>query len=238
MTSDRGPARDASAAITGAVAAVRSRIAAAARAAGRDPGTVRLVVVTKGQTPDVLPALRAAGVECCGEHRIDHLEQMRAAASDLRFAYIGRVQSRQLPAVVRLADSLHSLADPSHLDRLVAAVHAAGKAPFPVFVQVNLFADAAKAGGGADQAASLVEAARRHAALEVCGLMTMAPLREASSDQALADGFAATAVLAKRLGLSRLSMGMSGDVELAIAHGATDVRIGTACFPPSLQQSP
>jgi uncharacterized pyridoxal phosphate-containing UPF0001 family protein len=215
------------------LAAVRAEIAAACATAGRDPASVRLIAVSKAQGPEVLAPLAAAGVAVCGENRTDHLEVMRAAApAGLDFHFIGRVQGRQLGEVVRLAGCLHSLCDPGHVERLEKAVQQYRPAGgYPVFVQANTSGEAAKAGLPGDQLGPFLDRLRRSSWVRPVGLMTMAPdLDGVATEQQVRDCFAACRLLAQRHGLERLSMGMSGDFAIAIAEGATDVRIGSRLF--------
>jgi pyridoxal phosphate enzyme (YggS family) len=214
------------------VAAVKAEIAAACRRAGRDPAVVRLIAVTKEQEPPVLAELVAAGVTDFGENRIEHLERMRASApAGTQFHAIGRVQGRQLAAVVAQAGCLHSLCDDSHLARLERLCADAGKR-LPVFIQVNTSGEAAKAGLAPDAVGRFVTLARAARHLDPVGLMTMAP--ELASGHADVDAvrrcFARLAGLARSHDLSRLSMGMSQDFVIAVEEGATDVRVGTRLF--------
>jgi uncharacterized pyridoxal phosphate-containing UPF0001 family protein len=192
-----------------------------------------LIAVTKSQGAEVLPWLAEAGVTDIGENRLDHLALMHAAApSGMAMHAIGRVQGRQFADLVPLADCLHSLADPGHLDRLERAVIAAARAPFPVFIQVNTSGETSKAGGDREDALRLAEVVRRRPSLRLVGLMTMAPPRGTVPDAEITAAFTALADLGRVLGTERLSMGMSDDVDLAVAAGATDVRVGSRLFRP------
>lgn len=213
--------------------AVRAEIAAACQAAGRDPNEVSLIAVTKSQDPQVLPALAAEGALAYGENRIEHLMLMAKAAPGLStFHHIGRLQSRQFPWIVQHAAVVHGLADLSHVARLDRAAADAGK-NLGVFCQVNVYGEVSKAGVGPDDLGALCDAVRACSQLTLFGLMTMAPELDthANADQVQAC-FAQTRALAQQQGLSRLSMGMSGDMALAIAEGATEVRIGSRLFVP------
>jgi len=213
------------------VAAVRRELADACSASGRDPTTVTLVAVTKSQEPAVLPALRAAGITDFGENRVDHLQQMRLAAErGDRWHYIGRVQGRQLPQVASSAHVLHSLCDPGHVDRLAKTCQAGGL-KFPVYLQVNTSGEAAKAGLSVEGLSAAVEHVRRHACLDLIGLMTMAPDLDGHSAASEARTcFRRLAEAAKAHGLPGLSMGMSGDFAIAIEEGATIIRVGSRLF--------
>lgn len=219
--------------ITANLAEVRAIIAATCRQHGRDPQGVRLIAVTKEQTPEVLAPLIAAGVVDLGENRVEHLETMYAAApSAARFHYIGRVQGRQLPKLAPFCVAIHSLCDADHITRLGRACTESSRR-IEVFIQVNVADDPAKAGVRPDDLAERLDLARRTSGLDVVGLMTMAPLapQGGQADEAIVrHGFSALRGLAERHHLSRLSMGMSEDFVQAVAEGATDLRIGSRLF--------
>ncbi len=222
-------ARDAGIAVR--VAEVRARIRAACARSGRGPDAVRLIAVTKSQTPDVLPALAAAGVLDFGENRVEHLTLMHAAApAGARFHAIGRIQSRQLPELAAHSACLHSLCDLDHARKL-ARLCADRAQRLPVFVQVNASGEASK--GGVESAAlpALLDAVRALPGLDLIGLMTMAPELGTVADEATVRRcFARVRELAAAADLPRLSMGMSGDFGIAVEEGATDVRVGTRLF--------
>lgn len=212
---------------------VRERIAAACARVNRSSNDVRLIAVTKTETPDALPALAAVGITEYGENRVDHLDRMRAGAPEnAAFHYIGRVQSRQLPAIAATCAALHSLCDEDHIMKLGRACIALDRR-LPVFFQVNVADDDAKAGMRPEQIQQRLDLARSQPSLEVVGLMTMAPLDAhggQASDTLIHRCFADLRKLAEYHHLPRLSMGMSHDFEIAIEEGATDVRIGRRLF--------
>ena len=219
---------DLSAIIHHQVAAVRQEIAAACRQAGRDPATVRLIAVTKSQTPEVLAALALAGILDLGENRWEHQAEMVAQAQPgQRFHAIGRVQGRQLAKLAPLSVAIHSLCDPDHLLRLEQVCAGLDKT-MEVFLQVNTSGEAAKAGLAPEALAEVADLARRQPHLRLVGLMTMAP--EGADEALLHRCFAGLRECAQREDLTRLSMGMSQDFPIAIAEGATDLRIGTRLF--------
>jgi hypothetical protein len=219
--------------LTANLAEVRAGIADACARHGRDPQGVRLIAVTKQQGPEVLAPLVAAGVPDLGENRVDHLEAMRAAAPEAaRFHFIGRVQGRQLAKLAPHCVAIHSLCDADHIIRLGRACVTQGRT-IEVFLQVNVADDAAKAGIAVTDLPARLDLARATAGLAVVGLMTMAPLSPQggqADDATISRCFAALRTLGERHGLSRLSMGMSEDFPLAIAEGATEVRIGSRLF--------
>lgn len=215
------------------VSAVRAAIADACHRCGRDQAEVTLIAVTKNQGPEVLPLLAAAGITDVGENRCEHQQIMQAAAPPgLRFHAIGRVQGRQFPTLVTISDCLHSLADPGHVERLARACAALGR-QLPVYVQVNTSGEASKAGLAPEALPAMLDRISKQASLQVLGLMTMAPIEDPQNqhdqDQ-IRRCFAALRELGQRHGLKGLSMGMSQDFPIAIAEGATVVRVGTRLF--------
>jgi pyridoxal phosphate enzyme (YggS family) len=215
------------------LAEVREHITTVCRQHDRDPQGVRLIAVTKEQQPEVLAPLAATGAIDFGENRVDHLEIMHASApAGTRFHFIGRVQGRQLAKLAPFSVAIHSLCDADHIERLGRACVALGK-QIETFLQVNVADDAAKAGIALADLPARIDLARATAGLDVVGLMTMAPLaaQGGQADEAtIRRCFAGLRTLAERHGLPRLSMGMSEDFPLAIAEGATDVRIGSRLF--------
>lgn len=231
-----GPMSPTPARVRANLSAVRSAIAEACARVGRNPAAVRLIAVTKEQTPEVLPILVAAGISEIGENRLDHLEVMRnAAPAGLDIHFIGRVQGRQLAKLLPQCVALHSLCDSDHIERLGRACAAAGRS-LAVFLQVNTAGDSDKAGMTSQELPARLELARRNG-LDVVGLMTMAPLGgEGTTAGGQADPdtirrcFAALRELAVHHALPRLSMGMSHDFPLAVEEGATDIRVGSRLF--------
>ncbi|HXX92608.1 MAG TPA: YggS family pyridoxal phosphate-dependent enzyme [Planctomycetota bacterium] len=200
------------------LAEVRERIQAACRRAGRDPGQVTLVVVTKSAPPEVIPALAELGVTEMGENRaLEGLSRL-GSLKGVRRHMIGHLQTNKVRKVLEWADVIHSVDRPS----LLAELGRHNTRP-PVFVQVNISGEATKGGfppGLAPQAVR--EAARTH---EVLGLMTMAP--RGGDPRAC---FRSLRELSGRCGVGGLSMGMTEDFEAAVEEGATIVRIGSAIF--------
>jgi hypothetical protein len=222
------------------LAAVRARLECAAAAAGRAPGSIELLAVTKSVAPDVALALARLGQRALGENRLAPFEQKRAAferaGECATWHFVGHVQTNKLRRVARLADVLHSVDSLRLVDalaRLGDELGADGRAP-EIYLQVNVAREPQKHGLEPEATAGALARAV-DAGLTVRGLMTMAPLgggRPAA--RAAFDGLAA---LARELdanafegGSPRLSMGMSGDLEEAVAAGAHVVRVGTALF--------
>ena len=215
------------------LADIRARIAKAATAAGRVPGAVTLIAVSKTFDADAIRPLLAAGQRVFGENRVAEAEAkwpaLRGEYADIELHLIGRLQSNKAEDAVRLFDVIHSLDRPSLLTALARAMDRAAKR-VPCFIQVNIGAEAQKGGcAPGDLPALLAEA--RAANIPVAGLMCIPP---AGSEAA--PYFALLARQAARYGLSGLSMGMSADFETAAELGATHVRIGAALFGERQQQ--
>jgi hypothetical protein len=207
------------------LAAMRARLDGAARAWGYAPPV--LVAVSKTHGPDVVRPFLEAGQRDYGENRVAEAAAkwpaLRADFPDARLHLVGQLQSNKADAAVELFDAIHSVDRPSLVAALGKAVRVAGRCP-ELFVQLGY--DGADGRGGCapgDLPDLLARCA--DAGLAVGGLMTVPPL---AVDPA--PFFALTAKLAKRHGLAGLSMGMSGDAELAATLGATHVRVGSALF--------
>jgi pyridoxal phosphate enzyme (YggS family) len=226
------------AALAANLAAVRSRVAAACRGAERDPGEVELIVVTKTYPVKDVLQLAALGVTDVGENRDQEAApkaaEVAAAGVRVRWHFIGQLQRNKARSVARYADLVQSV-DSVRLARALA--EAAGRErdrPLDVLVQVSLDGDPARGGavvGGADPDTALdavLDAVDGAGDLRLRGLMAVAPL-EGDPERAFAGlaGIAAT-VRARYPAATLLSAGMSGDFELAIRHGATHVRVGSA----------
>lgn len=219
------------------LAAVRARIAAACRAASRDPQTVALLPITKNQPAEVVSLVAQAGLTRVGENRVQEARAKReqGALSSLRWELVGHLQSNKAALAATLFDRVQSVDSVKLLDALDRAASAHDRV-LPVLLQVNAGDDPAKHGCAIAEAPALVEAAlaRHHLRLE--GLMTIAPLEGGSA--AATRTFVALRecrdALAAQFGvpLAELSMGMTGDLEEAIRAGSTQIRIGTALFGP------
>ena len=220
------------------LAAVRQRIAAAARRAGRDPATVTLVGVSKAQPAAAVVALRAAGLCDFGENYLQEALAKLAAVprAGTAWHFIGQLQANKSRAVAEHFDWVHTV------DRVRVAERLAAQRPFhgpalDVCLQVRLADEAAKGGVAADELPALARAVAALPRLRLRGLMCVPPPADAESVQR--GWFAQLRELRDRLNagqvggtspLDVLSMGMSGDFEAAILEGATHVRVGTALF--------
>lgn len=214
-------------------AAVRARIAAACQRVGRDPASVTLVAVSKTFSLATIEEALAAGLGDLGENRAQELLPKARAALEAKlhpkWHFIGHLQRNKAREVVPLIHALHSLDSPRLLEA-VAAVRAASDAahPLPCYLEVNIAGEAQKQGVPPSEVAALLAAAARAPAVEVVGLMTVAPL--VADPEAARPTFRALRDLATAHGLTGLSMGMTNDYEVAIEEGATVVRVGRAIF--------
>lgn len=217
------------------VAAVRQRIDQAARRAGRDPASVRLVAVTKGADEAQTRAVVAAGCRDLGESRPQALWHKAAALRDLdiRWHLVGPLQRNKVPRTLPLVALIHSV-DRWTLLEAINAEAAAQQRPAEVLLEVNISGEAQKHGFGPQALPDVLARLGELPAVQVRGLMAMAH-REGGADRARLD-FSRLRRLRDQLrdaappavSLDELSMGMSGDFEAAIEEGATLVRVGTA----------
>lgn len=211
------------------LAATRTRIAAAEKAAGRPPGSVDLVVVTKFFPASDVRLLADLGVTDVGENRHQEAEAKASACADLGLTwhFIGGLQTNKAAAVARYADVVESLDRVELIARLARGAAESGR-NLAVLLQVSLEPTGDGRSGAAPAGLALLADAATEAGLDVRGLMAVAPLGE---DPAAAFGRLAgirTEFLKAHPAATVLSAGMSGDLEQAIAAGATHVRVGSA----------
>ena len=206
---------------------VRGRIARAAKLARRSPADVTLIAVSKTHSADAILPLIEAGQRVFGENRVQEAQakwpELRERFSGIELHLVGQLQSNKAEDAVTLFDAIHSVDRPSLVTALAKAMDKAGRRP-ACFLQVNIGDEPQKGGCGTGELTALV-AACREADLPLAGLMCIPP-----ADVEPAPYFALLASLARRHGVTGLSMGMSGDYETAVTIGATHVRVGTALF--------
>lgn len=206
---------------------ITRRIAAAEALAGRAPGEVTLIAVSKVQPPQRVQAVLDAGQRVFGENYVQEAAgkwpDWRLRYPDVRVHMIGPLQTNKLKQALDLFDAIHTLDRPSLAQKLARQVQARGAAP-QLFVQVNIGAEPQKAGILAQDTDRFV-AECRAMDLQLAGLMCIPP-----EDQDPTPHFQNLRQIALRNGLTGLSMGMSADFEAAIAQGATHVRVGSAIF--------
>lgn len=208
--------------------AVEAEIAAAARAAGREPASVHLVAVSKTFSAAEIEPVLAAGHRVFGENRV---QEAKAKWPELKARYpgtavhlIGPLQSNKAREAVELFDAIHTVDRPKIAEAIAAELTRLGK-QMPLFVQVNTGEEPQKAGIAPGEATAFVAMCRDRLGLEIAGLMCIPPV-----DEEAAVHFALLAKLAQEAGVGGLSMGMSHDFDTAVAFGATHVRVGSAIF--------
>lgn len=213
------------------LAAVRSRIAEACAACGRDVASVRLVAVSKFHPEPALRAAYAEGLRDFGENYAQELVDKRRALADLpdvRFRFIGGFQRNKAKLLVEAGAVVETLASVEAARTLHDRAEKHG-ITLEVMLQVNALGEPQKSGVAPTALPALAEAVRSLSALRLTGLMTIPPADDPAAARA---AYALVAEQARALGLAELSMGMSDDLELAIAAGSTSVRVGTAIFGP------
>ncbi len=206
---------------------VQERILQACERAGRDPAEVTLVAITKGHDPrDIERVVLEHGHRVLGENRVQEWRDKAEVLENIEWHFIGNLQTNKVKYCTPFS-VIHSL----NSVRLADAMQTQGERRehvFRVMVEVNVAGEASKQGAAADEAEALVAHARGLSQVEVLGLMTIAPYSDRPEDARPV--FRALRDLRDKLGLKDLSMGMSGDFEVAIEEGATFVRIGSALF--------
>jgi pyridoxal phosphate enzyme (YggS family) len=207
---------------------VGQEIANACREVGRDPDSVTLIAVSKTFGSDAIEPVIAAGQRVFGENRVQEAKSkwpaLKEAHPDVALHLIGPLQSNKTKEAVALFDAIHSVDRASLCETLQKEIARAGRAA-ALFVEINTGAEPQKAGILPEHADDFLRRCREIYGLTISGLMCIPPLEEAPAPH-----FALTAKIAKRNGLKLLSMGMSTDFAIAIAFGATHVRVGTAIF--------
>lgn len=224
---------------------IRQRVASAAVASGRRPDQVRILLATKTRSASTIAAAVGAGFPLIGENRAQEVVGKAAELDELlpgvefERHFIGHLQSNKVNAVVPLVSCVQSV-DSADLGAKLATRAAVDGRRLRVLAQVNVSGEASKSGVPPEQVFELVEALAAHDALELAGLMTIG--LNSPDESAVRAGYELLASLRDEIRalagwsadsrLSELSMGMSADFELAIAAGATIVRIGSAAFGP------
>jgi len=210
------------------LAEVRAKIAASARAASRDPAEVTLIAVSKTHGPERVRELLAAGQRVFAENRVQEAEgkypALKAEFPDLELHLIGPLQTNKAREAVTLFDVIQSLDREKLAGVLAKEMARAGRRP-DCYIQVNTGEEEQKAGVAPGDLDAFAASCRDTHKLPVVGLMCIPPV-----DEEPALHFALLAKMAARLGLRKISMGMSADYETAVRLGATHVRVGTALF--------
>ncbi|MDP1700786.1 MAG: YggS family pyridoxal phosphate-dependent enzyme [Aestuariivirga sp.] len=207
---------------------VRTRLETAAQAAGRKASEITLIAVSKTFGAETILPVLQAGQMAFGENRVQEAAgkwpALRSSAAGLELHLIGPLQSNKAADAVRLFDAIHTI-DRPRIAQTVAAEMAKQARQLQLFIQVNTGDEKQKAGVSVGSADSFIAECRNKYGLHISGLMCIPPINEAPDQH-----FALLAHIARRNDLTNLSMGMSGDFETAIKHGATHVRVGSAIF--------
>jgi PLP dependent protein len=208
--------------------AVREQIVRACRDARREVADVTLVAVAKTFDADAIEPVIAAGQRFFGENRVQEAKAkwppLMARHRGLALHLVGSLQSNKARDAVALFDAIHSVDRDSLAAALGKEIARQARRPL-LFVEINTGAEPQKAGVRPQDADGFLGACRDRHGLAISGLMCIPP-----ADDAPAPHFALTAKIARRNGLALLSMGMSADFPVAIAFGATHIRVGTAIF--------
>jgi PLP dependent protein len=210
------------------LAAIEARLSAACARAGRTRASVELVAVSKRHPPELIQMAWELGLRHFGENYAQELRDKHEALSacaGLRWHAIGPVQPKNAKYVAKAAHVFHAL------ERFEVAQELSRRrtgSPLSCFVEVNVAHEASKAGVSVSELPAFLTAVRELPQLEVVGLMCMPPLSD--DPEASRASFRQLAALARELALPSLSMGTTGDFEVAIEEGATHVRVGTALF--------
>ncbi|MFW6089833.1 MAG: YggS family pyridoxal phosphate-dependent enzyme [Gemmatimonadota bacterium] len=216
---------------------VRTAVAEAAGRVGRDPADVDILPVTKGFPASVVRRVAGAGFRAIGENRVGEAEEKRGELGDLvpnlTWHMIGHLQRNKAARAVAVFDRIDSVDSLRLARRLSAEVESIARAELPVLVQVNASGEASKGGFAVSGAVEAVAEVDGLPYLSVRGLMTMAPLGASGAELHAVFGRTRRCLEACRERLpgfdgTELSMGMSGDFEIAVEEGATQVRLGTA----------
>ncbi|MDL2406460.1 YggS family pyridoxal phosphate-dependent enzyme [Rhizobium calliandrae] len=208
--------------------AVRAHIAAAERQANRPACAVQLVAVSKTFDAEAIRPAISAGQRAFGENRVQESQgkwpALKAETPDIELHLIGPLQSNKAADAVALFDVIETV-DREKIARALADEMKRQNKLLRLYVQVNTGLEPQKAGIGPDDTIAFVDFCRRELGLSIEGLMCIPP-----ADENPGPHFALLAKLAKKSGVDKLSMGMSSDYEIAVAFGATSVRVGSAIF--------
>lgn len=216
------------------ISRIHERMAAACMRAGRDPGSVRLVAVSKKHQPESIMEAVAAGQTVFGESRVQEaVAKIPRCPGGLSWHMIGHLQSNKVRQVVQYFDMIHSIDSLRLLEAVNQAAEQAGRT-LKVMLEVNVSGESVKFGLKPEDAPSVLEASNRLMNIELTGLMTMPPMTALAEGarphfrrlRELRDEWRA----ATGIPLEELSMGMSHDFEVAIEEGATWIRVGTDIF--------
>ncbi len=215
------------------LAQVRDRIARAAEAASRDPSHIRLVAVSKTKPASMIREAYALGQRDFGENYAQELAEKAdelVDLTDIRWHFIGHLQTNKAKLVAPVAHLVHTVDSPALVKELDKRAQKTREQPLSVLVEVNVGGEAQKHGTSAADLGAVLDAIEATQALKLRGLMTMPPHDLEGARRAFEALASLQATHGGKARLPELSMGMSDDLEVAIACGATIVRVGTAIF--------
>ena len=212
------------------IARVHARISAAAERAGRPPGDITLIAVSKTHPAAAVAAAFDAGLRDFGENRVQEaaskIGALRAQSVTPRWHLVGHLQRNKVAVALDLFDILHSVDS----ERLAEAISAQATRPVRVLIEVNVSGEASKYGVALDEVSGFAERTGGLPNIELIGLMTVAPQVDDPED--VRSVFRTLRRLRDAVGLRELSMGMTDDFEVAVEEGSTLVRVGRAIFGP------
>lgn len=211
---------------------VRERIGSLAVESGRESADVTLIAVSKGHEAEAIRPVLEAGQRVFGENKVQETQgkwpALKAGYEDIKLHLVGPLQTNKVRDALTLFHAIHSLDRPKLARKLAQFLGSVESFP-TLFIQVNTGEEPQKSGVGPREADGFIALCRDELKLPVAGLMCVPPV-----DEEPALHFALLGKIARRNGLTQLSMGMSSDYETAIALGATYVRVGTAIFGPRI----
>jgi pyridoxal phosphate enzyme (YggS family) len=213
--------------LAAALAALEQRLTAACAAAARPRSDVVLIAVTKTRPAADVQLLRELGVRDMGENRDQEAKAKAATVPDVRWHFVGGLQTNKARSVATYADAVHSVDRPALVDALSVGAQRAGR-ELQVLLQVSLDGDTARGGALPADVPSLADAAASAPGLRLAGVMAVAPLGVDPAPAFAVLTQVAAQVRREHPGATWISAGMSGDLEQAVAAGATHVRLGTA----------
>ncbi len=207
---------------------INEKISLAAKTAGRNADTIKLVAVSKVHVNETIRPVLEAGHKIFGENRVQEAAQkwpaLKTDYPDVELHLIGPLQSNKVRQAIQLFDVIETVDRPK-LARAIARICEEEKKQIEIYVQVNTGLEDQKAGASPEEADGLIKLCRNQLNLSVKGVMCIPPFDEDPTEH-----FKLLKSIAERNNIEYISMGMSGDFEKAIEHGATHVRVGTAIF--------
>ena len=213
---------------------VRTRVRELCKAVTRDADSVDILAVSKTHDAAVLRVAFAAGVRAFGENYAQEMCAKAEALADLapRWVYIGTLQSNKITQIVRLASEIQSVSDLRHAQLISRAAASAGKAPYPIYIGVNAGSEMDKSGIALAEVRGFAAALAGDSGLRLRGIMAIPPPQYSDdmSGGTVPPLYRELRLLADDVGEGALSLGMTGDMGIAIAAGSTCLRIGTAIF--------